>query len=69
MSDPVNLLGWLCYLGAAAAIVVYLIHFAKRQGWRRPWNAAGLFFTAKEQGPVTVRVDAVAVSTKRLGCE
>ena len=46
MSDPVNLLGWLCYLGAAAAIVVYLIHFAKRQGWRRPWNAAGLFFTA-----------------------
>jgi predicted membrane-bound spermidine synthase len=46
MSDPVTLLGWLCYLGAAVAIVVYLIHFAGRQGWKRPWNAAGLFFTA-----------------------
>lgn len=46
MSDPVTWLGWLCYAGAAAAIIVYLIHFAGRQGWKRPWNAAGLFFTA-----------------------
>jgi hypothetical protein len=46
MSDPVNWLGWLCYAGAAVAIGVYIIHFAGRQGWRRPWNAAGLFFTA-----------------------
>ncbi len=48
MSQPliVNLLGWVCYAGAAAAIVVYMIHFAGRQGWKRPWNAAGLFFTA-----------------------
>ncbi len=39
-------LGWACYAGALAAIVVYVIHFAGRQGWKRPWNAAGLFFTA-----------------------
>ena len=39
-------LGWACYAGAAAAIIVYLVHFAGRQGWKRPWNAAGLFFTA-----------------------
>ena len=39
-------LGWTCYLGAAVAIVVYVVHFAGRQGWRRPWNAAGLFFTS-----------------------
>jgi hypothetical protein len=46
MSVPITWLGWLCYAGAAVAIIVYLIHFAGRQGWRRPWNAAGLFFTA-----------------------
>jgi predicted metal-binding membrane protein len=46
MSDPVSWLGWLCYAGAAVAIGVYIFHFASRQGWRRPWNAAGLFFTA-----------------------
>ena len=39
-------LGWACYAGALAAIVVYVIHFAGRQGWKRPWNAAGLFFTS-----------------------
>ena len=39
-------LGWACYAGAAAAIIVYVIHFAGRQGWKRPWNAAGLFFTS-----------------------
>ena len=39
-------LGWACYAGALVAIVVYVIHFAGRQGWKRPWNAAGLFFTA-----------------------
>ena len=39
-------LGWACYAGALAAIVIYVIHFAGRQGWKRPWNAAGLFFTA-----------------------
>ena len=39
-------MGWACYAGALVAIVVYVIHFAGRQGWKRPWNAAGLFFTA-----------------------
>ena len=39
-------LGWACYAGALAAIVVYVIHFAGRQGWKRPWHAAGLFFTS-----------------------
>ena len=39
-------LGWACYLGAAAAIVVYVLHFTGGHGWRRPWNAAGLFFTS-----------------------
>ena len=42
----VTWLGWACYAGAAFAIVVYLVQLAGRQGWRRPWNAAGLFFTA-----------------------
>ncbi|MEI9964859.1 MAG: hypothetical protein WDM92_09200 [Caulobacteraceae bacterium] len=42
----VTWLGWACYAGAAAAIIVYVIHFAGRQGWKRPWNAAGLFFTS-----------------------
>jgi len=39
-------LGWACYAGAAGAIGAYVIHFAGRQGWKRPWNAAGLFFTS-----------------------
>ena len=39
-------LGWACYMGALAAIIVYAVHLAGRQGWKRPWNAAGLFFTA-----------------------
>ncbi len=42
----VTWLGWACYAGAAVSIVVYVIHFAGRQGWKRPWNAAGLFFTS-----------------------
>ena len=46
MTDIVTWLGWICYADAAVAIIVYIIHFAGRQGWRRPWNAAGLFFTA-----------------------
>ena len=48
MSAPliITWLGWACYLGALVAIVVYVIHFAGRQGWKRPWNAAGLFFTS-----------------------
>jgi hypothetical protein len=29
----------------------------------------GIFYPADEQGPVTVRVDAVAVSTERIGCD
>jgi len=41
-----EILRWLCYLGAAAALVVYIVHFAGRQGWKRPWTAAGLFFTS-----------------------
>jgi len=39
-------LGWACFAGGAASIVVYVVHFTNRQGWRRPWNAAGLIFTA-----------------------
>ena len=39
-------LGWACYAGAAASIIVYVVHFAGRQGWKRPLNAAGLFFTS-----------------------
>lgn len=51
MQSPVQVqiitwLGWACFAGGAVAIAVYALHFAKRQGWRRPWNAAGLFFTA-----------------------
>ena len=46
MAQAIIWLGWACYLGAAVAILVYVIHFAGRQGWRRPWNAAGLFFTS-----------------------
>ena len=46
ISMLVTWLGWVCYAGAAVAIVVYVIHFAGRQGWKRPWNAAGLFFTS-----------------------
>ena len=46
MAQAIIWLGWACYLGAAIAILVYVIHFAGRQGWRRPWNAAGLFFTS-----------------------
>jgi hypothetical protein len=46
MTDLVTWLGWICYADAAFAIVIYGVHFAGRQGWRRPWNAAGLFFTA-----------------------
>ena len=39
-------LGWTCYLAATAAIGIYLLQLFGRQGWKRPWNAAGLFFTA-----------------------
>ena len=46
MSAALIWLGWACYAGAAVAIVVYVIQFAGRQGWKRPWNAAGLFFTS-----------------------
>ena len=46
MSTVLIWLGWACYAGAAVAIVVYVVHFAGRQGWKRPWNAAGLFFTS-----------------------
>ena len=46
MSAILIWLGWACYVGAGVAIVVYVIHFAGRQGWKRPWNAAGLFFTS-----------------------
>ncbi len=42
----VTWLGWTCYAGAVVAIVVYVMHFTGRQGWKRPWNGAGLFFTA-----------------------
>ena len=45
-SEMITVLGWLCYAAGAVAIIVYVIHFAGRQGWRRPWNASGLFFTA-----------------------
>lgn len=39
-------LGWFCFAGGGAAIVVYVVQFARRQEWRRPWNAASLIFTA-----------------------
>jgi len=39
-------LGWACFAGGASALVIYGVHFARRQGWRRPWNAAGLLFNA-----------------------
>ena len=45
-TEMISVLGWLCYGAGAIALLVYIIHFAGRQGWKRPWNAAGLFFTA-----------------------
>ena len=39
-------LGYACFLGAAVAFGVYVAHLAGRQGWKRPWNAAGLVFTS-----------------------
>ena len=39
-------LGWFCFAGGGAAIIVYVVQFARRQEWRRPWNAASLIFTA-----------------------
>lgn len=39
-------LGWFCFAGGGSALVVYVVQFARRQEWRRPWNAAGLIFTA-----------------------
>jgi hypothetical protein len=39
-------LAWLCYAGAAAALGVYVLHFTKGKGFRRPWTAAGLFFNS-----------------------
>ena len=39
-------LGWACYAGAAAMLIVYAVLFARGQGWTRPWNAAGLVFTS-----------------------
>ena len=45
-NEMITVLKWLCYGAGAVALLVYIIHFAGRQGWRRPWNAAGLFFTA-----------------------
>ena len=56
-TDMITTLGWLCYGAGVVAIVVYILHFAGRQGWKRPWNAAGLFFTslALSQVPVLFR--------------
>lgn len=45
-TEILTYLGWACFAGGGAAIAVYLLHFLGRQGWRRPWNAAGLFFSA-----------------------
>ena len=45
-ADLLTWLGWACFAGGGSAIAVYILHFLKRQGWRRPWNAAGLFFSA-----------------------
>ena len=42
----VTWLGWACYAGAAGTLVAYLVQVLGRQGWRRPWNAAGLVFTS-----------------------
>ena len=47
MNPPavVTWLGWACYAGAAAALAAYVAQISGRGGRRRPWNAAGLFFT------------------------
>jgi nicotinamide riboside transporter PnuC len=45
-STLLTALGWICYASGAVAIVIYVINIFARNGWRRPWNAAGLFFTA-----------------------
>ncbi len=39
-------LGWACYAGAAGAIAALVIPVLGGHGWKRPWNAAGLFFTS-----------------------
>ena len=58
-------LGWICFAGAGVALIVYLVHFAGRQGWKRPWNAAGLFFTsiALSQMPFA----SIAAAAARMG--
>jgi hypothetical protein len=65
-TEMITVLGWLCYAAGAIALLVYIIHFAGRQGWRRPWNAAGLFFTALALAQVpTLFRNAVELSELR----
>ncbi len=65
-TDMITVLGWLCYVAGGIALLVYIIHFAGRQGWKRPWNAAGLFFTALALAQVpTLFRTAVEISELR----
>lgn len=50
MTPAIIWLGWACYAGAAAAIVIYLRHLLGPEGWKRPWGAAGLLFTSLALG-------------------
>ena len=59
-------LGWACYLGAGVAILAYVAHFAGRQGWRRPWNAASLIFTSLSLSQIPFLI-ANASSARDLG--
>jgi hypothetical protein len=43
-------LGWICYAGAAFAIVVFLTHLLGSRAHKRPWSAAGLLFTSLAMG-------------------
>jgi len=43
-------LGWVCYAGAAFAIVVFLTHLLGSRPHKRPWSAAGMLFTSLAMG-------------------
>lgn len=50
MTPAIIWLGWACYAGAGAAIIVYLRHLLGPEHWKRPWTAAGLLFTSLALG-------------------
>ena len=43
-------MGWVCYAGAAFAIVVFLTHLLGSRPHKRPWSAAGMLFTSLAMG-------------------